>query len=101
VRARVVRARETQRARRAAGEVTAAANAHLAAADLDRVATPDEAGVRLLTAAVERLGLSARAWSKVLRVARTIADLDGSDAVRAPHVGEAIQARLLDRGPAS
>ena len=46
---------------------------------------------------MERLGLSARAYGKVLRVARTLADLDHSDAVRAPHVAEAVHARLLDR----
>jgi magnesium chelatase family protein len=46
---------------------------------------------------VERLGLSARAFTKVLRVARTVADLEGSGDVRAPHVAEAIQARLVDR----
>ena len=52
--------------------------------------------------AVEALALSARAYSKVLRVARTIADLDGDDAVRARHIAEAIQLRTLDRGaPAS
>ena len=52
-----------------------------------------------LAQAVERLGLSARAYGKVLRVARTLADLDHSDAVRAPHVAEAVHARLLDRDP--
>jgi len=46
---------------------------------------------------VERLGLSARAFSKVVRVARTIADLEGAKDVRAPHVAEAIQGRILDR----
>jgi magnesium chelatase family protein len=48
---------------------------------------------------MERLGLSARAYGKVLRVARTIADLEGQDAVRAPQIAEAIHLRLLDREP--
>ena len=52
----------------------------------------------MLAAAVERLALSARAYGKVLRVARTIADLDESTAIRPPHVAEAIGLRVLDRG---
>jgi magnesium chelatase family protein len=52
----------------------------------------------MLSGAVERLGLSARAYGKVLRVARTIADLDGSPAVQPAHVAEAIGLRVLDRG---
>ena len=53
----------------------------------------------MLISAVERLSLSARAYGKVLRVARTIADLDGADVIRAVHVAEAIGLRVLDRGP--
>ena len=97
VRERVVAARAVQTRRYEAGEVGRATNAALSVKDLERIASPDAAGAAVLVAAVERLGLSARAYGKVLRVARTIADLDGSDAVRAPHVGEAIGARLLDR----
>ncbi|AUX21876.1 magnesium chelatase [Sorangium cellulosum] len=97
VRARVVAARAAQRARREAGEVAAAHNAELGPRDLARVAMPDASGARVLSSAVERLGLSARAYTKVLRVARTLADMDGSDAVRAAHVAEAIGARLFDR----
>ena len=55
------------------------------------------AGEHLLRTAVQRLGLSARAYHRTLRLARTIADLEGSDAVRAVHVGEAIGYRSLDR----
>jgi magnesium chelatase family protein len=51
---------------------------------------------KLLSHAVERLGLSARAFVKVLRVARTIADLEGVEAVNRAHLGEAIQGRLLE-----
>lgn len=96
MRERVIAARAVQAAR--AGELgLARTNADLVPRDLERVATPDAAGARLLGAAVERLGLSARAYGKVLRVARTIADLDGSTAVSARHVAEAVHARLLDR----
>jgi magnesium chelatase family protein len=97
VRERVQRARDIQRVRFERGETSAPVNAQLSSRDLDAVARPDEAGARLLASAVEQLGLSARAYSKVLRVARTIADLEPSDAVRATHVAEAIHARVLDR----
>ncbi|WP_242344395.1 YifB family Mg chelatase-like AAA ATPase [Anaeromyxobacter terrae] len=95
VRARVERARSVQRER--AGGRAAGVNARLRGGALRRIAGPDEGGRRILQAAVEKLGLSARAHDKVLRVARTIADLEGSEAVRAPHVAEAIQYRALDR----
>jgi magnesium chelatase family protein len=57
---------------------------------------PPEAS-RLLEAAMDRLGLSARALDRVLKVARTLADLDGADAVATVHVSEALSYRLLDR----
>lgn len=101
VRARVQRARDAQASRLASGETSVATNSLLPSRELDRVATPDDAGGRLLVHAVEQLGLSARAYSKVLRVARTIADLDGADAVRASHIAEAIHARVLDRDRAA
>lgn len=100
VRLRVVRARALQSARRAKGEVTAQVNAALGPRDIERVARPDEAGKRVLTQAVERLGLSARGFDRVLRVARTLADLDDGGGVRACHVAEAISLRLLDRSAA-
>lgn len=97
VRARVVAAREIQEARFVAGEVSARTNAELTLNDLERVSALDEPGARVLSGAVERLGLSARAYGKVLRVARTVADLDGEPSVRALHVAEAVAMRLLDR----
>ncbi|MBM4394756.1 MAG: YifB family Mg chelatase-like AAA ATPase [Deltaproteobacteria bacterium] len=96
VRARVVRAAEVQAAR-FAGDAGARFNGRM---DSRRVASccevPPEAA-RLLEAAMDRLGLSARALDRVLKVARTIADLEGCERIGPVHVSEAIQYRLLDR----
>jgi magnesium chelatase family protein len=98
VRARVEVARVVQRDRMRRREVGANTNAALSARDVEKVARLCDAGASLLATAVQRLALSARAYGKVLRVARTIADLSGSEAVRPDHVGEAIGLRVLDRG---
>lgn len=98
VRARVEKARAVQRARMAAGETVAGANAHLGAKDAERVCALDAAGTKLIEDAVRRLGLSARGYGKVLRVARTIADLDGATSIQTPHLAEAIGMRVLDKG---
>jgi magnesium chelatase family protein len=98
VRQRVEAARAIQRERLRRREVGASTNAALAQGDLERVASPCEVGQRMLRAAVDRLALSARAYGKVLRVARTIADLEGCVAIRPSHVAEAIGLRVLDRG---
>jgi magnesium chelatase family protein len=97
VRARVIAARERQARRASKLGLSSRINATLSSAELERVAALDAKSQRLLAAAVEQLGLSARAFVKVSRVARTIADLDAEERVREPHVAEAIQSRLLDR----
>ncbi len=94
VRGRVTEARARAQARQGK------ANAMLETREIDRHCAPDAAGEVLLKQAVARLGLSARAFHRVLRVARTIADLAGSTSVAAPHVAEAIQYRHFDRQPA-
>ncbi len=65
--------------------------------DLERFCVLESDARRLLDVAFERLKLSARAVSRILRVSRTVADLDGSDGIRASHVAESIQYRRLDR----
>ncbi len=73
------------------------ANADMRSDEVDRFCALDKAGARLLRQAYERLGLSARGFKRVLKVARTIADLAGAEAIGAAHVAEAIQYRGLDR----
>lgn len=94
VQKRVIAARAAQEERARTG-ATGRSNAQLSPREFERVAMPDAAGARLLAEATERLGLSAAGYSRVLRVARTIADLDGSDGVHARHVAEAVHAVLL------
>ncbi len=72
-------------------------NAQLDAAGIHEFCTPDAEASALLKAAYDRMGLSARGYDRILRVARTIADLDESELIRAPHIAEAIQLRSLDR----
>ncbi len=97
VRARVEACRAVQRERFRRGETSASTNARLGVRDLGHVGRLDARGTALIGAALDKLGLSARAYVKVLRVARTLADLDGVDAIRVAHVAEAIQYRVLDR----
>jgi magnesium chelatase family protein len=94
VRARVGAAREEQRARFAAlGAKGVRTNAECSGRLLEEIAMPDEAGVALLRQASEQLHLSARGFHRVLRVARTLADLDGTEKVAHLHVAEALSYR--------
>ncbi len=93
VRARVLAARARQQARQGC------INRALPPAALEQHCALEDNARKLLTQALERLGLSARAVHRIMRVARTIADLDGSPRIQVPHVAEAVQYRKLDRQP--
>ncbi|MGD1881815.1 MAG: YifB family Mg chelatase-like AAA ATPase [Paracoccaceae bacterium] len=93
VAARVAAARKRQEAR-FANIQDLRSNADMAGDLLTDFATPDEQGRAFLTRVAERFGLSARGYHRVLRVARTISDLDGSEDVRKPHIAEAVSFRL-------
>ena len=93
VRARVNAARERQRARFAD---RAQCNARMQSKELRQFCAPDAEGDALLKAAFDTMHLSARSYDRILRVARTIADLEGSDAIRADHIAEAIQYRTYE-----
>jgi len=72
-------------------------NAKLAAGEIDEICKPDSAGEELLKTAIQRLGLSARAYHRVLKVARTIADLAGVEKIAGAQIAEAIQYRKMDK----
>ena len=94
VAARVAAARAVQD-RRFADHTDLQQNADAEGKVLEDIATPDAEGAKILAQAAERFGLSARGYHRVLRVARTIADLDGAVDVRRPHVAEALSFRLV------
>ncbi len=97
IRERVTNARVFAQRRMEGSGCRAHCNAQLDAAGIQAFCTPDPEAAMLLKNAYERMGLSARGYDRILRVARTIADLDGSELICAPHVAEAIQLRSLDR----
>jgi magnesium chelatase family protein len=91
---RVAAARDRQRARFAAlGRPDISLNAAAPAALMEKIATPDEGGLRLLREAAERMRLSARGYHRTLKLARTLADLDGAEAVTRAHIAEALSYR--------
>ena len=96
IRQRVMRARDIQN-QRYAGIEGVFSNAQLEPKQMKKYCVIDEMGEQLLKNAVERLGFSARSYNRILKVARTIPDLEGVEKIQAPHVAEAIQYRSLDR----
>ena len=97
IRERVIKARDIQTARYKDFKGVHC-NAQMTERMIHQFAEPDEAGIELLRTAMERMSLSARAYNRILKVARTIADLDGSGRVLPHHLAEAINYRNLDRG---
>ena len=91
IRQRVNAAREVQKQRFAGTEVSC--NAYMTPAMIGTFCRLDDAGERLMQSAFDRLGLTGRSHDRILRMARTIADLEGSGDIEAPHLAEAIQYR--------
>ena len=103
IRERVIKARQIQEARfsslpKQGGQGRVHCNAQMSERMVHQFAEPDAASLDMLRTAMERLKLSARAYSRILKVARTIADLEGSEQVQSQHIAEAIGYRNLDRG---
>ncbi len=96
IRQRVLKAREIQNSR-FRSQPGIHCNAQMTSKNMKEYCVVDEAGNALLKNAVERLGFSARSYARILKVARTIADLDNKDKILASHVAEAVQYRCLDR----
>jgi magnesium chelatase family protein len=96
IRERVIRARQLQQ-NRFKHELQIHCNAQMRTRDIKIYCQLNEAGSTLLKNAMEKLGLSARAYDRILKVSRTIADLDNSENIETAHVAEAIQYRSLDR----
>jgi len=96
MREQVIRAREIQYERfKGAGHVSC--NASMGTALRNRYCAVDRAGASMIRLAMERLGFSARAYDRILKVARTIADLEGSERIHPSHLAEAVNYRNLDR----
>ena len=96
IRQRVIKAREIQ-TRRFKDYAGVHCNAQMTSRMMHEFAEPDEAGFKLLKTAMTRLSLSARAYDRIIKVSRTIADLEGAENIEAHHIAEAITYRNLDR----
>jgi len=96
IRGRVIEARDRQLSRLAGERIFA--NGHMKTRHIKKYCKLSEDAHTILDAAMQKLGLSARAYSRILKVSRTIADLEGSEDIRSNHISEAIQYRTLDRG---
>ena len=96
IRKRVVMARNIQK-ERFTNQFSVFCNAQMTSRMVRQYCQIDEAGQAILKQAMDRLGLSARAYDRILKVARTIADLDGSPGIETGHLSEAINFRSLDR----
>jgi len=97
IRERVERARQIQMQRFENGAAGIFCNAQMTSRYLRHFCRVDAVGGRLLEMVVDKLGMSARAYDRILKVARTIADLDGAPDIQPVHLSEAIQYRALDR----
>jgi magnesium chelatase family protein len=95
IRVRVESARQRQRERLASFNLYS--NSHMQSRHIRKFCPVDESGQKLLEMVTDRRGLSARSYSRILKVARTIADLAGEESIRQKHLAEAIQYRGLDR----
>jgi len=96
IKERIVKARSVQHKRFEGEKITY--NAYLTPLQIKEFCAADKEGKKLLRMAIEELGLSARAYDKVLKLSRTIADLENEQNILAEHIAEAIQYRSLDRG---
>ena len=97
IRERVIKARKIQEERFSTSKGVYC-NAQMTERMIHKYAEPDEQSLEMLRLAMERLSLSARAYNRILKVARTIADLEGSENIQSHHIAEAIGYRSLDRG---
>jgi magnesium chelatase family protein len=97
IKERVEQARAVQK-KRFANRINFYCNGQMTPKDLKKFCTLDKTSEKLIADAVERLGLSARSYHRILKIGRTIADLDRNEQLQAKHIAEAIQYRRLDRG---